>query len=235
MNGEEIGTEGRAFAHLLDGNSYELPWLGKLAWENAVASGFTGDKTVVMGLDDGPGGQVYLYVGEKQRVGGPVDRAGLSNGKLYGIKVDGFPIENSSNGIPSGATFTAVDMGNVAVMNGVQLNTNSINAGVTTFQRPEDGCWDPKNPNDFYFVTTASFAGNSRLWRLHFNDLENPAAGGTIAMLLNGSEGQKMMDNVAINSRGQLMALEDVGDNPHVGKIWTYDIPTGAFEMVATA
>jgi hypothetical protein len=42
LNGEESGTEGRAFAHFAsgpqEGNSYELPWLGKLAHENVVAS-----------------------------------------------------------------------------------------------------------------------------------------------------------------------------------------------------
>lgn len=89
LNGEESGTEGRAFAHLLDGNSYELPWLGKIAWENSVANGASRDKTVVVGTDDGVGGQVYVYVGDKQSTGSPVERAGLSNGKLYGIKVEG--------------------------------------------------------------------------------------------------------------------------------------------------
>src|SRR5574341_710085 len=49
MNGEESGAEGRAFAHLLNGTSYELPWLGKLAWENSVASPATGISTVVAG------------------------------------------------------------------------------------------------------------------------------------------------------------------------------------------
>ncbi|MGH3083022.1 MAG: hypothetical protein ACRDNP_03000 [Gaiellaceae bacterium] len=29
LNGEEVGNEGRAFAHALDGTSYELPYLGK--------------------------------------------------------------------------------------------------------------------------------------------------------------------------------------------------------------
>src|SRR6185503_11538511 len=45
MNGEENGNAGRAFAHFLDGNSYELPALGKLSFENAVANPSTGDKT----------------------------------------------------------------------------------------------------------------------------------------------------------------------------------------------
>ena len=233
LNGEESGTEGRAMAHLLDGNSYELPFLGKMAWENSVANGSTGDKTVVMGTDDGAGGQVYVYIGEKQRVGSPIDRAGLSNGKLYGIKVTGFPAEDATNGIPSGTAFSCYGFGDVSAWSGVQLNTNSINAQVTTFLRPEDGCWDPSHPDDFYFVTTASFTGKSRLWKLHFNSLADPAAGGSIEQVLTGSEGQKMMDNITINSRGQMIIQEDVGDNAHIGKVWSYNIASHLFEIVA--
>ena len=69
MNGEESGTEGRAFAHGLDGTSWELASLGKAAWENQVAQPESGRNTVVVGLDDGTGGQVYVYVGTKQRTG----------------------------------------------------------------------------------------------------------------------------------------------------------------------
>lgn len=49
MNGEESGVEGRAFAHLMDGTSYELPHLGKFSWENSIANSETGIKTVVAG------------------------------------------------------------------------------------------------------------------------------------------------------------------------------------------
>src|SRR5262249_44354511 len=49
LNGEESGTEGRAMAHIAsgpgEGNSYELPALGNMAYENVVASPYTGDKT----------------------------------------------------------------------------------------------------------------------------------------------------------------------------------------------
>ncbi|MEJ7680251.1 MAG: hypothetical protein WKG06_20835 [Segetibacter sp.] len=67
MNGEENGMEGRAVGHIVTGTeagtSYELPYLGKFAWENSVACPTLSDKTVVAGMDDGPGGQVYLYIG----------------------------------------------------------------------------------------------------------------------------------------------------------------------------
>ena len=53
MNGEEIGREGRAVCAFRDGaeagNSYELPWLGNMSFENVMANPHTGDKTVVAG------------------------------------------------------------------------------------------------------------------------------------------------------------------------------------------
>lgn len=232
MNGEESGVEGRAFAHLLNGSSYELPALGKLAWENSVANPDTGRKTVVVGTDDGTGGQVYVYVGTKIRSTDPITAAGLNNGVLYGIKVNGFTAEDVTNGIPSGTSFAGVLLGNVSTKTGAQLEADSNTNGVTSFLRPEDGCWDPKNPRDFYFVTTASFTGSSRLWRLHFKDPANPAAGGKIEMLLDGSEGPKMMDNITV-SRGRVLIQEDVGNNAHLGKVWSYDIKKGTVEMIA--
>ncbi|MBA2253475.1 MAG: hypothetical protein H0W13_12365, partial [Nitrospirales bacterium] len=100
VNGEESGLEGRAFAHVAGGpnagSSYELPRLGKFSWENAVANPSPSNATVVMGLDDSSlrtgntaSGQLYMYVGSKTNTGSEVERAGLTNGQLYGIKVAG--------------------------------------------------------------------------------------------------------------------------------------------------
>src|SRR5918996_3391819 len=234
MNGEEVGPEGRCFGHLMDGNSYELPWLGKFAYENSVANPATGDRTVVAGLDDtSPRGQVYIYAGDKTTSADPIEAAGLKHGNLYGIKVVGFPEEDFTTGIPSGTAFTVYNFDDVGCTSGVDLDALSVANGVTGFWRPEDGSWDPVNPQDFYFVTTASFTGASRLWRLRFNDPANPATGGTIDMLLNGTEGHKMLDNITVTKRGEVVAQEDVGNNAHLGKVWRYNIRTGSFTMVA--
>ena len=176
MNGEENGKEGRAFAHLMNGTSYELPYLGKFAWENAVAHPNAGDKTIVVGTDDGPGGQVYVYSGEKTSAAtaaNEVEAAGLTGGDVYGISVAGLSIETDSSSVLPETTFTCYKLGDVSLKTGDQLETASA-GHVTTFNRPEDGCWDPVHPNDFYFVTTASFTGKSRLWRLHFTKPANP-------------------------------------------------------------
>jgi len=221
----------------MDGTSYEIPWLGKFSWENAVPSPATAIATVVAGLDDSGGGQVYFYAGTKTSSSNPVEAAGLTYGNLLGLKVQGLDVETDSTVLNGPVPFTVYNFGDVSSMTGAQLEAASKDPSgayrATSFQRPEDGAWDPNNPNDFYFVTTASFTGNSRLWRARFSDAANPAAGGTIEMVLDGTESQKMMDNITINSRGQVVIKEDPGNQAHIAKIWLYDIATDQLVEVA--
>jgi secreted PhoX family phosphatase len=146
-------------------------------------------------------------------------------------------VETNSTVLSGPVAFTTYNFGDVSAMTGAQLESASRDASgtfrVTGFQRPEDGAWDPNNPNDFYFVTTASFTENSRLWRVRFNNAANPAAGGTIEMLLDGTEGQKMMDNITINKRGQVIIQEDPGNQSHIARIWLYEIATDQLVEVA--
>src|SRR6266536_2454829 len=189
MDGEEGGTGGRPFGHVVaTGDSFELtPWLGNMSFENVVAHPNTrSDATVAMGLDDGDatvGQQVYLYRGTKTGVGNPVQRAGLTNGKLYGVKVLGVPQSEFQTDWQVGgeSRFELADVSQYAGVGGTTANgtvdtleEDSQARGVTNFQRPEDGAWDPNNPSDFYFVTTSSFGplhgesrtGQTRLRRL---------------------------------------------------------------------
>ncbi len=243
MDGEETGAEGRAFGHLLNGTSYELPRLGKFSWENSVAHPSTGDKTLVIGTDDSTPGQVYLYVGDKTAVGNAVERAGLTNGSLYGVRVSGIAVEGRTAGVATGTAFDLVNFGDVSAMTGATLQTSSAAAQVTEFLRPEDGAWDPQNPNDFYFVTTDRFdtlkagtgtqVGRSRLYRLRFNNVAVPTLGGRVDMLLDGSEPQQMFDNLTIDRRGQIYLQEDPGGQPHLAKIWRYSISHDTLTLVA--
>lgn len=237
MNGEESGAEGKAFAHIATGpaagDSYELPYLGKFSWENAVARPFLSDKTVVVGTDDATPGQVYVYIGTKTNTGNDIAKAGLSNGKVYGIAVSGLTTEVNGSFPAAGTAFSMVDLGNVSGISGATLQANSVSGGVSHFLRPEDATWDPRNPNILYFVTTNSFTANSRLWKVQFSDVNNPELGGTITVLLEGSEGQKMMDNIGIDSYGNLLIQEDVGNNAHIGKIYQYSTATDALKLIA--
>ncbi len=226
--GEEVALDGRAFAHVVTGgsagNSYELPHLGRFAHENVVASPYAQNKTVVVTTDDtSPGGQVYVYVGAKSAAGSEVERAGLVGGSLYGVVVSGLPVE-AGNTTAGTRTFSLVNLGDVSTRSGPELETLSVNNNVTLFQRPEDGAWDPRNPRDFYFVTTASFEEASRLWRLRFTDIANPEAGGTIDMLLDGNEGYRMLDNLTFDADGNLLLQEDPSNNVLSARIWKYDV-----------
>jgi hypothetical protein len=203
-------------------------------WENALANPFEQDKTVVIANSDGGTGimtnAVAVYVGTKTNTGSEVDKAGLTNGTLSFINVAGNTVEIVNNttratNITSGTAFT--------------LNA----ATATTFSRPEDGVWNPLNPNQYFFVTTDQLdqtadgvgaqVGRSRLWRLNFTDIANPQLGGTIDLLLNGTEGYNMLDNMTADKSGHLILLEDVGNAPHNGKVWQYTIATNQLVKIA--
>src|SRR5882724_575972 len=259
MNGEEV-SQGRAWARIATGphagEAWQLPRLGRMAYENAVASPYPQRKTVVMLTDDGAlstaptasafPSEVYVYVGTKTNQGSAIDRAGLTNGNLYGLKISvgGQAVPEESNEFGHGnvtrgfvgvGRFSLHDFGDVSSFDALALEEASIAAGVTRFQRPEDGAWDPRtrNRDDFYFVTTASLTLRCRLWHLRFDDIEHPELGGTIEMLLKGTEGHGMLDNVTIDRLGRIVMDEDPGNNARVSKVWAYQIFTGEFVEVA--
>jgi hypothetical protein len=254
LSGEEIGAEGRVFANIATGanagTSYELPRLGKFSWENALASPFAQDKTLVMGLDDTTPGQLYAYVGTKLSTGNDVEKAGLTNGNLYGIKVGSIASELRVGDIGIGkngsTAFSMVAMGtagDVSGITGATLQSTSVTAGITEFLRPEDGAWDTLTNDKFYFVTTdrydqvkdgvGSQTGRSRLWEMEFSDMANPENGGNIKLLLDGTEAVNMMDNIAVDLDGNILIVEDVGGQAHNGKLWRYNPTSGALELLA--
>ncbi len=107
-----------------------------------------------------------MYAGTKQATGSPIERAGLTNGIRKTVSVAGFPTESGAVAFPdTPQPFTLADTG-------------------TAFDRPEDGAWDPTNPNDYYFATTASMTKHSRVWKLSFTDATKPELGGTITKVL---------------------------------------------------
>lgn len=243
MNGEEAGNEGRAWAHIATGSgmntSWELPRLGKFSWENSIASPYAQAKTVVMGTDDSTPGQVYMYVGDKQATGNDIERAGLTNGSLYGIRVNNLAAEVRASG--AAGRFDLANFGDVTGKSGSTLNNDSNAAGVTNFLRPEDGAWDHRigHENDFYFVTTdrynsSSQEGRSRLYRMRFDDITNPTMGGQIDMLIDGYvSGPNMMDNLCVDDFGRILIQEDIGGNDPLGKIWLYDTTSGGLVQIA--
>jgi hypothetical protein len=250
LNGEETGppfspVHGKAFAHFVEGaeagNSYEIPWLGKMSFENVIANPNSGDTTMIAVTDDATPGQVYFYFGDKQATGTAIEKAGLVGGSLWGVQVSEWnnaaDNNNETNATALGgdfaSAFTLINLGDVSEISGVTLQTDSETAGVTEFLRPEDGAWSTIDPDTFYFVTTNAFGQPSRLWSMQFDDAADPNAGGTIRMLLDGTEGQQMLDNIAVNRQGHVIMQEDPGNNAHIAKVWDYDPATDTLTLLA--
>lgn len=256
LNGEET-SNGRAWAHIVSGpamnQTWELPHLGQIAWENSLASPFGQVKTIVACMDDSnvstsitdpEPSELYFYIGNKQATGNDVEKAGLVGGSLYGMRVyvGGVPVGGESNAncfgtssfVGSG-TFDLYNLGDASTFAGPAQETASKANGVTRFQRVEDGAWDvrPGHENDFYFVTTATTTTNSRMYRVRFADITQPELGGTIDALIVGTEGAVMLDNMCIDADGRILLQEDPGSAARLSKVWMYDTVNGRLTEVA--
>jgi secreted PhoX family phosphatase len=228
--------------------------MGLGGFENALTNPASGKSTVVMLNEDGDekASQLYMYLGTKQEKGANfVEKAGLNNGQLYAISV-----KNARTDLKFRANYK---VGEKAIVGFNPLNTDPEFADVqaqaqgagTTFSRVEDGEWDPKNPNVYYFVTTQSTkdpiatAANpseptisrdgGALWRMTFADIKNPLKGATLEMLLNGGEAPYLSkpDNLAIDESGHILIQEDPGNNAHVARVVAYRISDGRLGVVA--
>lgn len=249
MDGEEVGDEGRPFGTVVTGpdagSAYHLSSLGRMSFENSLAKPGTGTSTVVAELDDTVNGQVYFYVGTKRDSGTDIDKAGLNGGTVYGLKIDGVASENNATVLPGGsARFSLVPLGDVSQLTGAQLDALSKSSGVSGMNRPEDGSWDPSDARNFYFNTTASFTGISRIWKLRFDNVSDVLAGGVATIEVASpafdpsrpdaaQAGPRMLDNMTVNERGQVISLEDVGNNPYLGGVYQYDPSTKALTRIA--
>ena len=214
LNGEEDKAGGRAFAHALNGISFELADMGRIAWENVLANPASGDATLVIGLDDIQNGLLLVYLGQKSKDGNPVQRAGLVGGQLYAIKAEG-------------ERFSLVSLANAANLDGKSLRELAIKSGATGFARPEDGAWDTLNNRAFWFNTTDKIGGDSRLSQLVFDDINNPQAGGAITTKIRASEiGAEMFDNLTVDANGRVLLEEDPGEHERLSAIWLFEPKT---------
>ena len=255
MNGEESGNEGRAYGFVATGAnkglSYELPKLGKFSWENSVANPYAGDKTVVIGLDDSTPGQVYIYTGTKQYTGNDVQRAGLDNGTLKGIKVN---TANAQGGASANLERAAINgsFSTVAVdttVNGLAQQNASRAASITEFARPEDGHW--ADARTFYFVTTgatlaagpgnANVANTARLYKITFAEASGVVDydNGSVSMVLDstsltGTDGAvaRSFDNIVVAANGEILIQEDPGNSSYIAKTWIYNPTTGTSTQI---
>ena len=262
FNGEESFSTGRVWGHVVTGpdagNSYHLEHLGFAAYENVVLSPFEQDATVAVLTDDATNGEIYVYVGQKQATGNEVEKAGLVGGDLYAMAVAAKPYELDLDLATAVGPSEPIELKLIGTAGNRPVDGNDVtNRGLDTITPvdpaqtfeslkmggPEDGAWDtrPGFENTFYFVTkgTASNGLNAptRLWKIEFASIANPAAGGTLTLLLDGPDLRLgSLDNMGFAVLGgapKLLIQEDIGGDPRLGKIWEYDITTGALEEVA--
>jgi hypothetical protein len=254
FTGEEGGDYSRAFAFDLKGNGMQLPGFGLAGWENFLTKPGTGKSTVIMGNEDNNAtdSQLYMYVGTKQATGANfAEKAGLTNGKLYTIALEGFRSDKALRAskkvgdklkVAFNEVNTNPDFGNFTAM---------AQANGTTFSRIEDGEFDPKNPNIYYFITTESnkdplatapnpatptiSRDGGAVWKMTFADAKDPFKGATIEMLLNGTEAPYLSkpDNLTVDENGYLLIQEDPGANDHVARVIAYRFSDGKLGVVA--
>ena len=225
--------------------------MGLAPWENLLTKPGTGKTTIVMGNEDGNAtdSQLYMYVGTKQTTGANfAEKAGLTNGKLYTIALENYRTDNAVRTAPKG---TKIKVG----FNEVNTNpkfgklATMSQANGTAFSRIEDGEFDSKNPNVFYFVTTESNkdpkattprpgATYSRdggaLWKMTFADAKDPFKGATMEMLLDGTEAPYLTkpDNLTIDG-DYILIQEDPGNNAHIARLVAYRISDGKLAEIA--
>lgn len=253
LAGEEGGDESRAFAANMKGELVQLPRIGLSSWENLVPADTKSKSTVIMGLEDGSAtdSQLWMYRGTKTNSGEWFERAGLNNGTAYVLASETLANDNAfraniGKNKPTPVTFEKVDW----KATGLNQNNQAREVGME-LARVEDGHFDPKKPNDFYFVTTesnkdaAATAPNpatptvsrdgGALWRLRFKDVSNPAKGATLEMLLDGSEAPYLSkpDNLTLDSSGNILIQEDPGNNALVARIVAYNIKNQKVGVVA--
>ena len=252
LTGEEGGDESRGFAGNQDGEFVQVPGFGLAAWETFVNAPTTSNATVVMGNEDGAAtdSQLFMYAGTKTKTGEWYEKAGLTNGKLYVMATDVLN-DNAfrakyAKGVSAPASFKVIDY----KQNGKLQNDKARELGMT-LARVEDGHFDPKKPNDYYFVTTESnkdpkatapnpatptvSRDGGALWRLRFVDVNNPTKGADLTMLLDGSEAPYLSkpDNIVVDDAGNILIQEDPGNNALIARVVSYRISDGKLATIA--
>jgi hypothetical protein len=247
---------------IFDGGLHTLPKLGRFAKENTVVQPGQGTRTVILPTEDGPAtldNQLYMYVGKKDRSANAsvLARNGLDNGTLYVFRsLD--PARNSERTFTSGSvTGEWVQVPDAEALTDAQLEAASDAAGAMTFVRPEDGAFNPNNPNEFFFNTTGSSSGVddgvNELGRLYSLRLHpgNPLKPATLSVVYNADTVVAAGGDIAISpdnldvSRRYLMINEDGTTESRLvmaakgrdGSIWRFDMvkgPAGAVGVDAS-
>jgi uncharacterized protein DUF839 len=247
------GKGGQSVA-IYDNELHALPDLGRYSKENTVVQPHRGTRTVIFSFEDGPptlDNQLYMYVGKKDRSANAsvLARNGLDGGTLYVFRSHD-PARNSERTFTTGTvTGDWIPIPNAGDLTDVQLEAASDAVNAMTFIRPEDGAFNPNNPNEVFWVTTGSSAdGSNELGRLYSLRLHpgNPTKPATLTIVYNadlvvaaGGDTALSPDNLDA-SREYLMINEDgttesrpvMAAKGRDGSIWRFDLVKGPVHAV---
>jgi len=236
---------------IFNNEAHTLPNLGRYSKENSIVQPTQGTQTVIFSTEDGPAtldNQLYMYVGMKDPSAASVlAKNGLDNGTLFVFRSNNLT-KNSERTFTSGSVVGKwVEIPDADVMTDVQLEAASDAASAMTFVRPEDGAFNPNDPNEFFFVTTGSSTGVDdgvnelgRLYSLslHPGNVLKPATlrivynadtviagGGDIAISPDNvdTSGQYLM----INEDGTTESRAVMAAKGRDGSIWRFDLVKG--------
>ena len=259
LTNEEEGTPANSFdgmgglaVAIVDKKLFTLPKLGRFAWENTLVQPTHGRETVVMSMEDGPpvldpaqeNSQVYMYVGRKENRRGAtvLRRNGLDNGELYVLAP-----ENPARASEAQFSTGTIDVEWKLIPDADELDEAELEAatdavGAFRFARPEDGAFNNRNRNEFFFVTTGGSvpAGANTLGRLYSLKLDrrDPTRDGELTVVYNADTVIATGDDIAISpdnidvSDDYLMINEDgtvesrqvMAEKGRDGSIWRFDI-----------
>ena len=254
---EEEGTPANTFdgkgglsVAIFDNQAHALTDLGHFGWENTLVQPGTGDKTVIMGMEDGPAeydpakenSQLYMYVGQKERTADAtvLERNGLVGGKLYVFAAKNARIVSEVNFQEGTITGKWVEIPGADAMDEAQLDAASDAAHAFNFARPEDGAFNTRNDDEYFFNTTGGALGVNELGRIYRLDLDRrdatKAATLTVevnadAVIADGGDTAISPDNMDVNG-SHLMVQEDgttesravMGAKGRDGSIWRFDL-----------
>lgn len=235
---------------IFDNEAHALTDLGHFAWENTVVQPGTGKRTVIMGMEDGPNvidpalenSQLYMYVGEKNRSKGAsvLQRNGLVGGTLYVFVAKNANIKSELNFQEGTIAGKWVAIPNADTLDAAGLEAASDAVGAMAFARPEDGDFNSRNNDQYFFNTTGGAAGANVLGRVYSLDLDKKDATKSAkltveinadAVVADGGDTALSPDNMGVSGR-YLMVQEDgtaesrlaMASKGRDGSIWRYEL-----------
>lgn len=184
-DGDVKGSQTVAIAN---GNMYTVPDLGRVARETTAIQPRRDSLTVAISTEDnGSPSYIYMYVGRKQmRSKVPLDRNGLTNGKIYVLCAR--DAQHNEGTFYTGSLPVSWKL----IPNGADLSASELLAaadavGAFGFVRVEDTEFDPVKPTRSLFIATTGGSGPNNLGRLYELKMHatNPIANGTLNVVYN--------------------------------------------------